>query len=54
MPSTPALLGVIMITFVVVAVLTNIPAPISARRSVADIRQSELASKRERGRSIVE
>jgi ABC-type lipoprotein release transport system permease subunit len=42
-PSAPALLGVLVVTLLVVAVLTSIPARIGARTSVAEILQSELA-----------
>jgi len=43
LPSAPALLGVLVATVVVVAVLTAIPARIGARRPVAEILQSETA-----------
>jgi ABC-type lipoprotein release transport system permease subunit len=42
-PSAPALLGVLIVTLLVVAILTSIPARIGARKSVAEILQSELA-----------
>ncbi|MGO9583429.1 MAG: FtsX-like permease family protein [Acidimicrobiales bacterium] len=42
-PSALALLGVLIVTLVVVAVLTAIPARIGARRPVAEILQSETA-----------
>jgi putative ABC transport system permease protein len=42
-PSAPALLGVLIVTLLVVAMLTSIPARIGARKSVAEILQSELA-----------
>jgi putative ABC transport system permease protein len=42
-PSAPALLGVLIVTLLVVALLTSIPARIGARKSVAGILQSELA-----------
>ncbi|MGA2304315.1 MAG: FtsX-like permease family protein [Acidimicrobiales bacterium] len=42
-PSGPALLGVLIVTLLVVAMLTSIPARIGARTSVAEILQSELA-----------
>jgi putative ABC transport system permease protein len=42
-PSAAALLGVLIVTLLVVAMLTSIPARIGARRSVAEILQSELA-----------
>jgi putative ABC transport system permease protein len=42
-PSAPALLGVLIVTLLVVAALTTIPARIGARKSVAEILQSELA-----------
>jgi putative ABC transport system permease protein len=42
-PSAPALLGVLIVTLVVVAALTTIPARIGARKSVAEILQAELA-----------
>ncbi len=43
LPSAPALVGVLVVTIVVVAVLTAIPARIGARRPVAEILQSETA-----------
>jgi putative ABC transport system permease protein len=43
LPSAPALLGVLVVTLLVVAVLTSVPARIGARTSVAEILQSELA-----------
>jgi putative ABC transport system permease protein len=42
-PSAPALLGVLVVTLLVVAVLTSIPARIGGRTSVAGILQSELS-----------
>jgi putative ABC transport system permease protein len=42
-PSAPAHLGVLVVTLLVVAVLTSIPARIGAGKSVAEILQSELA-----------
>jgi putative ABC transport system permease protein len=42
-PSAPALLGVLVVTLLVVALLTSIPARIGARTPVAGILQSELA-----------
>jgi energy-coupling factor transporter ATP-binding protein EcfA2 len=42
-PSAPALLGVLIVTLLVVAMLTSIPARIGARKSVAEILQAELA-----------
>jgi putative ABC transport system permease protein len=42
-PSAPAILGVLIVTLVVVAALTTIPARIGARKSVAEILQAELA-----------
>ena len=42
-PSAPALLGVLIVTLLVVALLTSIPARIGARKPVAGILQSELA-----------
>jgi putative ABC transport system permease protein len=42
-PSVPALLGVLIVTLLVVAMLTSIPARIGARKSVAEILQAELA-----------
>src|SRR5450759_4361999 len=42
-PPAPALLGVLIVTLLVVAVLTSIPVRIGARKSVAEILQSELA-----------
>ena len=43
LPSAPALLGVLVVTIVVVAVLTAIPARIGVRSPVAEILQSETA-----------
>jgi putative ABC transport system permease protein len=43
LPSVPALLGVLVVTLLVVAMLTSVPARIGARTSVAEILQSELA-----------
>jgi putative ABC transport system permease protein len=43
LPSAPALLGVLVVTLLVVAMLTSVPARIGARTSVAEILQSELA-----------
>jgi putative ABC transport system permease protein len=42
-PSLPALLGVLVVTLVVVAMLTTIPARIGARQPVAEILRSEAA-----------
>ena len=42
-PSGPALLGVLIVTLLVVAMLTSVPARIGARTSVAETLQSELA-----------
>jgi putative ABC transport system permease protein len=42
-PSAPALVGVLIVTLVVVAVLTAIPARVGARKPVAEILQSEAA-----------
>jgi putative ABC transport system permease protein len=42
-PSAPALLGVLVVTLVVVAMLTAIPARVGARRPVAELLQSETA-----------
>jgi putative ABC transport system permease protein len=43
LPSVPAVLGVLVVTLLVVALLTSVPARIGARTSVAEILQSELA-----------
>jgi len=43
LPSAPAVLGVLVVTLLVVAMLTSVPARIGARTSVAEILQSELA-----------
>jgi ABC-type lipoprotein release transport system permease subunit len=43
LPSAPAVLGVLVVTLLVVALLTSVPARIGARTSVAEILQSELA-----------
>ena len=42
-PSAPALGGVLIVTLLVVAMLTAVPARIGARGSVAGILQSEIA-----------
>jgi putative ABC transport system permease protein len=42
-PSAPALVGVLIVTLVVVAILTAIPARMGARRPVAEILRSEAA-----------
>ena len=42
-PSAPALVGVLIVTLIVVAILTAVPARIGARRPVAEILRSEVA-----------